>query len=159
VDTPGEAGQPAVYEDNTYSYEDHLLDMGNAASSDSGAAAASGAEAPISAETEHNALAMRMQAITGAKPAETRATPRGPKAAQEDHPVIAVRDEDPGNGFVGPGALLTAAAILIASIGAAFHECFDESKCSSALPWPAAARVVRCCRQTLLLCVQLASVR
>ncbi|WIA37000.1 hypothetical protein OEZ86_008237 [Tetradesmus obliquus] len=63
--------------------------MGNAASSDSGAAAASGVEAPISAETEHNALAMRMQAITGAKPAETRATPRGPKAAQEDHPVIA----------------------------------------------------------------------
>lgn len=96
-----------MYEDNTYSYEDHLLDMGNAASSDSGAAAASGVEAPISAETEHNALAMRMQAITGAKPAETRATPRGPKAAQEDHPVIAVRDEDPGNGFVGIGALHT----------------------------------------------------
>jgi hypothetical protein len=103
VDTQGAAGQPAplpVYEDNTYSYEDHLLDMGNAASSESGAAAASGAEAPISAETEHNALAMRMQAITGAKPAETRATPRGPRAAQEDHPLIAVRDGVPGNGFV-----------------------------------------------------------
>jgi hypothetical protein len=107
VDTQGAAGQPApfpVYEDNTYSYEDHLLDMGNSPSSDAGAVAASGAEAPISAETEHNALAMRMQAITGAKPAETRATPRGPKAAQEDHPLIAVRDEVPGNGFVGSGS-------------------------------------------------------
>jgi hypothetical protein len=105
VDTTGEAGQPApfpVYEDNTYSYEDHLLDMGNAASSDSGGgAAAAGAEAPISAETEHNALAMRMQAITGAKPAETRATPRGPRAAPEDHPVIAVRDGTRATGLLG----------------------------------------------------------
>eukprot|EP00882_Tetradesmus_deserticola_P018924 GHRQ01020343.1.p1 GENE.GHRQ01020343.1~~GHRQ01020343.1.p1 ORF type:complete len:131 (-),score=27.56 GHRQ01020343.1:437-829(-) len=116
--------------------------MGNAASSDAAAAAAPGAEAPISAENEHNALAMRMQAITGAKPAETRAAPRGPKAAQEDHPLIAVRDGVPGTGLLGLDACHSCAEYcpgwmwLVMSV--------DWYKCSN-------ARTVVCCQGCVVL--------
>lgn len=79
-----------VLEEHTYCYEDHLADMGNSPSTEA-PAPESGAAPPVAGDAEQNAIA-RLQAITGAKAAETtRVKPRGPKADTPDYPAIQVR--------------------------------------------------------------------
>lgn len=77
---------PVEVESSTYHYEDYLADMGNSASTETSSAEAG---PPMEAEATHIG---RLQAITGARAAETKVKPRGPKADQADHEFILVSD-------------------------------------------------------------------
>lgn len=86
-----QTGQETSYVDvspNAYTYEDHLADMGNAHSSQPVSE-----DAPIAQEregVEASTAIGRLQAITGAKAADGKVKPRGPKADAADFAFIQV---------------------------------------------------------------------
>eukprot|EP00878_Enallax_costatus_P001687 GHUV01001841.1.p1 GENE.GHUV01001841.1~~GHUV01001841.1.p1 ORF type:complete len:745 (+),score=263.55 GHUV01001841.1:565-2799(+) len=86
-----QTGQEATYVDvspNAYTYEDHLADMGNAHSSQPVSDDAPIAQEREGAGVEASTAIGRLQAITGAKAADGKVKPRGPKADAADFAFI-----------------------------------------------------------------------